>query len=193
MAKNPDVDRSLRTSARWREDADALREILLGCGLSEELKWGSPCYAEGGKNICIIQAMKGFLALLFFKGALLKDPDRLLERQGPNSRSGFRMRFTGVRDVVSAKKSIEAYVREAIEVERAGLKVEEETELAYPQELVDRLDGDDALRAAFQELTPGRRRGYVLHFSAAKQSKTRAQRIEKCRRRILDGKGFHDR
>ena len=193
MARNPQVDKSFGNTERWWREADELREILLDCGLTEELKWGQPCYMHQGKNICIIQRMKDFLALLFFKGALLKDPDDVLERQGPNSRAGFRMRFTGVQDVVRTAGSIRAYIHEAIEVEKAGLKVEKETDFAYPGELVDQLDADPDFKAAFDRLTPGRQRGYVLHFSGAKQSKTRAARVERYRRKILDGKGFHDR
>ncbi|WP_419941316.1 DUF1801 domain-containing protein [Candidatus Palauibacter sp.] len=121
MAGNPEVDKAFSNAMRWRQEADQLREILLECGLTEELKWGNPCYAHDGRNICIIQRMKNFLALMFFKGALLRDPNGVLERQGPNSRAGFRMRFTGVQDVARKAKSIRAYTREAIEVEQAGL------------------------------------------------------------------------
>ena len=193
MTGNPEVESAISASTRWPEEASRLRGILLECGLTEELKWRSPCYVHGGKNICIIQEMKHFLALLFFKGALLKDPDGLLERQGPNSRSGFRMRFTGVREVNEAAESIRAYVREAIEVEEAGLAVEKRTDLQYPEELVGRFDADPDFKAAFEILTPGRQRFYVIHFSGAKKSRTRAARIEKYRQKILDGKGFHDR
>ena len=193
IAGNPEVERVIGGSSRWREEASTLREILLECGLTEELKWRKPCYVHGGKNICIIQEMKHFLALLFFKGALLKDPDGLLERQGPHSRSGFRMRFTGVREVTEAAGSIRAYVREAIQVEEAGLKVEKGTDLEYPDELVERFNADPDLKAAFERLTPGRQRFYVIHFSGAKKSRTRAARIERYRQNILDGKGFNDR
>jgi uncharacterized protein YdeI (YjbR/CyaY-like superfamily) len=118
------LDKSFGNATRWRQEALELRKVLLKCDLTEELKWGKPCYTHGGKNICIIQRMSDFLALLFFKGALLKDPAKLLEVQGPNSRAGYRMRFTGVQDVARAAKTINAYAREAIEVEKAGLKVE---------------------------------------------------------------------
>ncbi len=187
------VDAVILNAARWRQEVNQLREVLLECNLTEALKWGKPCYAHDGKNICIIQSMKDFLALLFFKGALLKDPHGLLQRQGPNSRSGFRMRFTSVEDVARMSKSIEAFVHEAIEVERAGLKVEKATEFEYPEELLNRFDDDPDFVVAFRRLTPGRQRGYVLHFSGAKHSKTRAARIEKYRRKILEGRGFHDR
>ena len=193
MARNPKVDKAFGNSQRWWQETDALREILLGCGLTEELKWSKPCYTYDGRNICIIQGMKDFLALLFFKGALLKDPDRILERQGLHSRAGFRMRFTSFRDVARMAKSIKAYAREAIEVEKAGLKVGKGTDIAYPDELIDKFGEDPVFKAAFDRLTTGRQRSYVLHFCGAKQSKTRTARIENYRRRILDGKGIHDR
>ena len=188
-----EVDKSFRSAKLWRAEADALRAALLDCGLAEELKWGKPCYSYDGKNIAIIQRMKDFLALMFFKGALLTDPDGVLERQGPNSRSGFRARFTSVKDVSRMKKSLKALVREAIDVEKKGLKVEKSNDLDMPAELVDAFDQDPDFKAAFDALTPGRRRGYVLHFSEAKQAKTRAARIEKYRDKIFEGKGFHDR
>ena len=167
---------------------------MLECGLTEEFKWRNPCYAHDGNNICIIQSMKDFLALMFFKGTLLTDPDGVLERQGPHSRTGFRMRFTSVRDVERTAGSIEACVREAIAVERAGLKVEmKSTDIEYPRELLGKFDEDPDFKIAFDKLTPGRRRFYVVHFSGSKQSKTRTARIEKYRQKILDGKGFHDR
>lgn len=193
MDRNPGLNKSFREARLWRQEADELREVLLQSKLSEELKWGKPCYTFDGKNICIIQRMKDFLALMFFKGALLEDPDKILEVQGPNSRSGYRMRFASVQDVARMAKSVKAYVREAIEIEKAGLKVEKETDLAFPDELVDRFDEDPAFRIAFDQLTPGRQRGYLLHFSAAKQPQTRVQRIEKFRHHILHGKGLHDR
>ena len=195
LARNPEVDQALSDSPRWRQETDALRDILLECGLTEELKWRQPCYTADGKNICIIQGMKAFVALLFFKGALLKDPDGVLERQGLHSRSGFRMRFTSPGDVARMAGSVRAYACEAVEVEKAGLKVEagKLLDLAYPEELLDRLDDDPDFKLAFDGLTPGRQRGYLLHFSGAKQSKTRATRIERCRPRILEGKGIRDR
>ena len=193
MARNPDVDPAFSDARRWRAEAETLRGILLDSGLSEELKWGKPCYASGGRNICIVQRMNDFLALLFFKGALLRDPEGVLELQGPNSRSGYRIRFTSVEEVSKRAELIRAYVREAIEVEKAGLKIEAKGEPDYPDELIDKLDEDADFRAAFEGLTPGRRRGYVLHFSDAKRSKTRADRIEKYRSKIMGGQGLHDR
>lgn len=192
---NPDLDPSFRKATLWREEADKLRAALLACGLDEELKWGKPCYAHEGRNIAIIQRMNGFLALMFFKGALLKDPDGVLERQGPNSRAGFRMRFTSVKDVTRQAKSLKALVREAIDVEKQGLKVEKPKpgDLTLPPELTVAFKRDPTFKAAFNALTPGRQRGYALHFSEAKQSKTRAARIEKYRDKIFDGKGFQER
>ena len=193
MARNPSLDKSFNEAKLWRLEANALREVLLQCGMTEELKWGKPCYAHDGRNICIIQRMKGFLALLFFKGALLNDPDDILEVQGPNSRSGYRICFTGVEDVVRREESIKSCVREAIEIEKAGLKVGIAKEINYPAELVDMFAGEPDFKAAFEDLTPGRRRGYVLHFADAKQSKTRMARIEKCRSKIFERKGFLER
>lgn len=188
-----ETDGWFEKAERWRAEARAVRAIILDCGVTEDLKWGKPCYAAGGKNIAILQPMKDFLALLFFKGALLDDPDGLLERQGPNSRSGYRMRFTGVEDVAGTAESMRAFVRQAVEAEKAGLSVDKPDGNGFVDELVRRLDEDPELKAAFEALTPGRQRGYNLYFAAPKQSATRAGRIEKYRQKILDGKGFHDR
>ncbi|MDE0056101.1 MAG: YdeI/OmpD-associated family protein [Gammaproteobacteria bacterium] len=193
LPRNPKVDEALSDSQRWWQETDALRDVLLQCGLTEELKWRLPCYTHEGRNICIIQPMKDFVALLFFKGALLKDPDGILERQGPNSRTGFRTRFTSVQDIAGLANSVKAYAREAVEVEEAGLQVEQVPNFAYPEELTEMFDEDPDFKAAFDQLTPGRQRGYVLHFAGAKQSKTRVTRIEKHRPRILEGKGIQDR
>ena len=192
MNRKSTLEKSFDSARLWRQEANELRKILLSAGLTEELKWGKPCYTYDGKNICIIQRMNSFLALLFFKGALLKDPDNVLEVQGANSRNGYRMRFTSVKDVAKMAKSVKAYVGEAIEVEKAGLKVEKASRLDYPEELVDKFAEDSELRAAFDKLTPGRKRGYALYFSDAKQSKTRVARIERCRSKILAGKGFQE-
>ena len=191
-AENSKLEEAFAGARLWRQEAIELRRILAETGLTEELKWGKPCYTYDGKNICIIQRMNSFLALLFFKGTLLKDPDNVLEVQGANSRSGYRMRFTSVKDVAKMAKSVKAYVGEAIEVEKAGLKVEKASRLDYPEELVDKFAEDSELRAAFDKLTPGRKRGYALYFSDAKQSKTRVARIERCRSKILAGKGFQE-
>ena len=193
MNESTRIEKSFAAARLWREEANVLRTILLSSGLTEEWKWSKPCYTSDGRNICIIQRMNDFLALLFFKGALLKDPGKVLEVQGANSRSGYRMRFTSVRDVSMMARRIKAFVREAIEVEKLGLKVETVPDLQYPAELTDRFAEDAELEAAFCKLTPGRRRGYVLHFCAAKQAKTRIARIEKCRPGILAGKGLQER
>ena len=190
---NKKVDPAFRKATLWQEEAQALREVLLGCDLVEELKWGKPCYTSDGRNIVIIQRMKDFLALMFFKGALLKDPQGVLERQGPNSRSGFRMRFTSVEEVDGRADIIRAYIREAVQIEKDGKTVEKAAGPELPEELLRKFKEDPDLKTAFGRLTPGRQRGYALYFSDAKQSKTRVARIEKSRARILDGKGIHDR
>ncbi len=193
MPKNLAVDTYVEQSEHWPDELAALRPILRNCGLVEELKWRKPCYSHGGSNIVILQEMKDFLALMFFKGALLSDPDGVLEAQGPNSRSARRMCFTSVDDVARLADTVAAYVREAIVVEDAGLEVPPAPELVLVDELQVRLDGDAALREAFDALTPGRQREYNLHFSEAKQSSTRARRVEKYAPTILAGKGFRDR
>jgi uncharacterized protein YdeI (YjbR/CyaY-like superfamily) len=192
MAKTK-IDRYFSDATTWREEAERLREVLLGCGLTEEMKWGQPCYTFEGKNVVLIQRMKEFLALLFFKGGALNDPDGILELPGPNSRVGRRIRFTGVQGVVDMEASVKALVRQAIEAEKSGLKVEVQTELDIPEELRNRFDEDPELKAAFEALTPGRQRAYGLYLSQAKQSRTRSARIEKYRQKILDGKGPNDR
>ena len=178
MGRNSRVDAYIERSEKWPEEMTALRPILLDCGLTEDIKWRIPCYSHNGKNIVILQEMKGFLALMFFKGALLDDPDNVLEEQGPNSRSARRMRFTSVEQVTRQSGTITAYVDQAIDVEEAGLSVEPPVELVLVEELQNRLDGDPALRAALEALTPGRQREYNLYFSSAKQAKTREARID---------------
>ena len=190
---NPKVDSYIRRSDMWPEEMSALRPTLLGCGLTEEIKWRKPCYSHEGGNIVILQEMKDFLALMFFKGALLKDPEGVLEDQGPNSRSARRIRFTSVEDVTRLADTVEAYVDEAIAVEEAGLKVAPAPAPVLVAELQSRLDQDPALKAAFEALTPGRQREYNLYFSGARQEKTRAARVEKYAPKILAGKGFRDR
>jgi uncharacterized protein YdeI (YjbR/CyaY-like superfamily) len=190
---NHDVDAYVARSQRWPEEISALRPILVGAGLDEDVKWAKPCYSHDGRNIAIVQEMKDFLALMFFKGALLGDPDGVLEEQGPNSRSARRMQFTSVDDVTRRADTITTYVREAIAVEEAGLDVGPAPEPDLAPELSERLDRDPAFRIAFEALTPGRQREYNLYFSGAKQAATRASRVEKYARKILDGKGFRDR
>ena len=190
---NPQVDAYLSASRRWPDEIAALRPILLGTGLTEELKWRSPCYSHDGKNVVIVQEMNDHLALMFFKGALLADPDGVLVDQGPNSRSARRIEFASVDDVTRLAATVSAYIDEAVRVQELGLEVGPPPELVLVEELQDRLDADPALKAAFEALTPGRRREYNLHISGAKQAKTREARIDKHAPKILEGKGLRDR
>lgn len=190
---NAKVDAYIERSTLWPDEIRRLRAVLLGCGLTEELKWGKPCYGHRGKNIAIVQEMKDFLALMFFKGALLHDTDHVLEDQGPNSRSARRIRFASADDVDRLTDTVTAYVAEAIDVEDAGGAVRAAPELVLVEELGHRLDRDPTLRAAFEALTPGRRREYHLYVAGAKQATTRVARVERCVPRILDGKGLRDR
>jgi uncharacterized protein YdeI (YjbR/CyaY-like superfamily) len=190
---NPKVDAYLRKATQWQEESKQLRTILLDCGLTEELKWGKPCYAFQGSNVVIIQGFKEYCALLFFKGVLLKDPKGILIKTGENTRVGRQIRFTSVREIVAMKMVLKAYVSQALEVEKAGLKVNlEPSPVAVTEELQKKLDKNAALKKAFTALTPGRQRGYIFYFSAAKQSTTREARIEKCLPQILKGKGLND-
>ncbi|MGB5757637.1 MAG: DUF1801 domain-containing protein [Acidimicrobiales bacterium] len=190
---NPKVDAYISRSNRWQEELIDLRPILLSGGLTEEIKWGKPCYSYEGSNIAILQEMKDFLALMFFKGALLEDAAGVLEEQGPNSRSARRIQFTSVDDVARLADTVKAYIEEAIDVDQAGLEVGPAPELLLVDELQHRLDQDPALKAAFDKLTPGRQREYNLYFSGAKQAKTRQARIDKHAQKILDGKGLRER
>ena len=190
---NPKVDAYIGRSQKWPDEMTQLRSILVGGGLTEEIKWGKPCFSHEGHNIVIMQEMKEFLALMFFKGALLDDTAGVLEEQGPNSRSALRMRFTSVDDVSRLTDTLKAYIEEAIDVEDAGLEVGPAPELVLVEELQHRLDRAPALKAAFEALTPGRRREYNLYFSDAKQAKSREARVDKYVEKILDGKGFRDR
>ena len=186
------LDALFRDATKWREEAQQLRRVLRGCGLGEELKWGKACYTSAGKNVVIIQRQKAFLALLFFDGALLSDPRGVLHKTGPNTRVGRRMLFTSVSEVVDQKDTIEAYIREARDVQRAGLTMEEPAAPALPDEVLRRFDQDPGLKGAFYELTPGRQRHYAMYFSEPKQAKTRTSRIAKHAPRILEGKGLRD-
>lgn len=190
---NPGVDAYIRRSEKWPNEMIALRPTLLSGGLTEEIKWGKPCYSYEGRNIVILQEMNEFLALMFFKGALLHDSEGVLEEQGPNSRSARRIRFTSVEDVARLADTVQTYIDEAIDVEEAGLEVGPAPNLVFVEELQNRLDQDPAFKAAFEALTPGRQREYNVHFSDAKQAKTREARVEKYAQKILDGKGFRDR
>jgi len=190
---NAKIDDYIARSEKWPEEMVSLRTILLEAGLSEEIKWGKPCYSHDGKNIAILQEMNEFLSLMFFKGALLSDEAGILEEQGPNSRSALRMRFTSVDEVTRMAETLPSYISEAIDIEEAGLKVEPPPALTFVAELQQRIDDDPAFRTAFAALTPGRQREYNLHFSSAKQAKTRQARLEKYAAKILAGKGFRDR
>jgi uncharacterized protein YdeI (YjbR/CyaY-like superfamily) len=187
------VDAYLERSEQWPEELRAIRPILLGCGLTEAIKWGKPCYAHEGRNIAILQEMKGFLALMFFKGALLDDTAGVLRSQGPNSRSALRIELTSGAEVHELADTIRAYVVQAIAVEDAGLEVGPAPALELVAELAERLARDPELSAAFDGLTAGRQREYHLHIAEAKQASTREARIDKHVDRILAGKGLRDR
>jgi uncharacterized protein YdeI (YjbR/CyaY-like superfamily) len=191
---NPKVDGFFERAEKWQDEFRLLRSIILDCGLTEEMKWGNPCYALDNKNIVLIHGFKDYCALLFFQGALLKDAKGILIQQTETVQAARQIRFTNVREIVKLKSVLAAYIREAIEAEKAGLKVKlkKTAEFKIPEELQTSLDGSPDLKAAFNALTPGRQRGYILYFSQPKQSKTREARIEKCRRQILDGKGLND-
>ncbi len=191
---NPEVDTFLKRAKKWHEEMGALRHILLNTPLIEEIKWRMPCYTLNTKNVVMIAGFKDYCALSFFKGALLKDPKGILRKPGENTQSGRLIRFTSVQEINDLEPVLAAYLAEAMAIEKAGLKVDtsKHTERDYPEELQNMLDANPALNAAFEGLTPGRKRAYVMHIAAAKQSKTRVARIEKYVPRILDGKGMHD-
>lgn len=190
---NPKVDAYIDRSEKWPEEIEELRPILLARGLSEAIKWGKPCYSHDGKNIVIVQEMNDFLSLMFFKGALLSDPDGVLKDQGPNSRSARRMEFTSVEDVTRLAGTLAAYIDEAIDVEEAGLEVGPAPEPELAEELQQRIDQDPAFKEAFEALTPGRRREYNMYISDAKQASTRHSRVDKYAPKILAGRGMRDR
>ncbi len=191
---NPKVDAYLSRVEKWQEESKKLRRILLGCELTEELKWGKPCYTFGESNVVIIQGFKEYCALLFCKGVLLKDAHGILIKIGENTQAARQIRFTNVREIVKMEAVVKAYVNEAIEVEKAGLEVtyKKTSEFVIPEEFKNQLEKSAALKAAFNALTPGRQRGYLLHFAAPKQSKTRESRVEKWIPQILKGKGLND-
>jgi uncharacterized protein YdeI (YjbR/CyaY-like superfamily) len=191
---NPKVDAFLKRQDRWRPAFEKLRRILLDSGLTEDLKWGQPCYALDGKNVALIHGFKEYCAILFPKGVLLKDPRGVLIQQTKNVQAARQIRFTSVEDVTRLAKTVKAYVREAIEVERAGLKVKlkKAEEFDRPEEFESKLAASAKLRAAFGALTPGRQRGYILHFSQPKLATTRTARVEKNIPRILEGLGLDD-
>lgn len=192
---NPQVDTFLNNADNWQQEMEHLRQICLECGLHEELKWKKPCYSFQKSNIAIIQPFNDSCALMFFKGMLLKDPNDILEKPGENSRVARRFTFTGLDEILEMESTIKSCILEAVEIEKKGLEIpeREEKELEYPEELKEKFDENPKLKSAFESLTPGRQRGYVLHFSGAKQSKTRERRVEKYIPKILDGKGLHDR
>jgi len=179
---------------KWEKETDELRKIALDCGLSEECKWGKPCFTFGNKNVAIVIPLKESCAFSFFKGALLKDPKRILERIGEHSQAGRWVKFTSVSEITALRSVLKDYLSQAIELEKSGKKValKKVSEYAVPEELQSRLDEDAVLRAAWKALTPGRRKSYIFHVSSAKQQKTRAARAEKCVPMILSGRGFNE-
>jgi uncharacterized protein YdeI (YjbR/CyaY-like superfamily) len=191
---NPKVDWYFEKAKTWKKECEKLRKIVLGCDLTEELKWGQPCYVVEGKNIVLIHGFKEYCALLFMKGALLKDAKGVLIQQTENVQVGRQIRFTSVREIDAMEPILKAYIKEAIEVEKTGLKVEmkKTSEFAIAEEFQNKLKESMALKKAFTALTPGRQRGYLLYFSSAKQAKTREARVEKCVPGILKGKGLDD-
>lgn len=191
---NPKVEFFFSKTEKWQEEYEKLRMIVLDCGLNEELKWGCPCYTYQKGNIVLIHGFKEYCALLLFKGALLNDANGILIQQTENVQAGRQIRFTNVREIEEMEPILKAYIYEAIEVEKAGLEVslKKTTEYNIPEELVQKFNEIPALKTAFEALTPGRQRGYMLHFSAPKQSKTREARIEKYLPQILNGKGIDD-
>ncbi|HYY28303.1 MAG TPA: DUF1801 domain-containing protein [Chthoniobacterales bacterium] len=190
---NPEVDVYLAKAKKWQEEMRELRMIILDSQLTEELKWGKPCYTFQNSNIVIIQAFKEYCALMFCKGALLNDANSILIKPGQSTQAGRQIRFTNVREIVKMEPILKAYIDEAIKAEKAGLKVNfKKNPEPIPEELQNKLDEIPALKTAFGALTPGRQRAYILYFSAPKQSKTRQSRVEKCMQHILNGKGLND-
>jgi uncharacterized protein YdeI (YjbR/CyaY-like superfamily) len=192
--KSPKVDSFLKRQDKWAAEFVKLRAILLGSGLTEDLKWGQPCYALDGQNVALIHGFKEYCAILFMKGALMKDPEGVLIQQTKNVQAARQIRFTSVADVTKLAKTVKAYVHEAIEIERAGLRVpfKKTADFEVPEELASKLAKNAKLRAAFAALTPGRQRGYIFHFSQPKLATTRAARVEKHIPRILEGLGWDD-
>jgi uncharacterized protein YdeI (YjbR/CyaY-like superfamily) len=194
MTTNPKVDFYFNKADKWHDEFAQLRMIIPDCGLTEELKWGVPCYTFGKSNIVLIHGFKEYCAILFMKGALLKDPKHILIQQTENVQSARQIRFTSVKEIVKLKSVLKTYIYEAIEVEKAGLKVKlkKPAEYTIPDEFQVKLNKMPSLKKAFHALTPGRQRAYILHFSAPKQSKTRESRVEKSIPQILNGKGIND-
>lgn len=191
---NPKVDAYLSKIKTWKEESVKLREIILDCDLTEDYKWMHPCYTVNGKNVVLIHGFKEYCAIMFLKGSLLKDPHGILIQQTNNVQGGRQIRFTNLEQIIEQEEILKAYIREAIEVEQAGLKIEkkEVEQFAVPEELQQQFDANPAFQAAFEALTPGRQRAYLYHFSQPKQSKTKTSRIEKCMQPIMEGKGLND-
>ena len=190
------VDGFLRKEKKWKSEFEKLRQIVLDCGLTEDFKWMHPCYTlDGKKNIVLIHGFKEYCALLFHKGALLKDPHGILIQQTENVQAARQIRFTNIDQIIELEDVLKEYILQAIEVEKSGMEIEfkKTTEYTIPEEFQIKLDEIPELKAAFEELTPGRQRAYLLHFSTPKQSKTRVARIDKCIPQILEGKGLNDR
>ena len=191
---NPKVDFYFIKAKKWQEEIEKLRTIVLDCQLTEELKWGCPCYTFNGNNIVLIHVFKDYCALLFFKGALLKDAKHILIQQTQNVQAARQIRFTSVKEITKLAPTVKAYIYEAIEIEKAGLKValKKTSEYAVPEEFQNKLNENADLKSAFKALTPGRQRAYLFYFTQPKQSKTRESRIEKYTKQILNGKGLDD-
>ncbi len=189
----PEVKTFIKNASPWQKEIEGLRDIILQTSLDEDFKWSKPCYIHEGNNVVIIQPFKNCLGLMFFKGALLKDPKGILKDNGPNSQSAKRLEFTNLDEISKSRSTIKAYIKEAIEIEKSGQKVElKKKPEPIPDELAAMFKKKPALKKAFEALTPGRQRAYILHFSSAKQSTTRVSRIEKCIARIMEGKGIND-
>jgi len=191
---NPKVDFYFDKEKKWQKEIERLRTIILDCGLTEELKWGCPCYTFNESNIVLIHVFKEYCAYLFFKGALLNDADGILIQQTENVQSARQIRFTDSKEIAEKERILKAYIYEAVEVEKSGLKVQlkKTADFKVPEEFQNKLDKSPALKKAFKALTPGRQRAYIFHFSQPKQSKTREARVEKYIPQILDGKGLDD-
>jgi len=191
---NPQVDEYLKKLTKWQEESKELRKIVLDCGLTEESKWGKPCYTFQNSNVVIIHGFKEYCALLFCKGALLKDAHHILIQQTENVQAARQIRFTNLQEIIEMEPTVKAYIHEAVEVEKAGLEVNYKKTSEFPvaEELQNKLNEIPAFKKAFKALTPGRQRAYLLYFAAPKQSKTREARIEKCMPQILKGQGLND-
>lgn len=191
---NPKVNFFFENSTQWKEEFEKLRTIALSTELVEDVKWGCPCYTFEGKNIFLIHGFKEYCALLFFKGALMKDPDHILIQQSKNVQAARQVRFTDVQQIIDLEKELKAYMFEAVEIEESGVKVEmkKTKDFEISEEFQQKLNENFELKKAFESLTQGRQRAYLLYFSSAKQSKTRESRIEKCIPQILDVKGLND-